>query len=392
MAHFKYLVVGGGMTGDAAVGGLREVDPQGSVGLLGAEPHAPYNRPPLTKALWKGAPENTVWRTGDRHGVQLMLGRRGVRLDRQARTLLDDRGETHGYEKLLLATGGTPRRLAGGDEGVTYFRTLDDYRALRAAVRPGRRFAVVGGGFIGSELAAALALNGAAVTMLLPEPGLCARVFPRDLSDAVTADYRRRGVQVEAGEPVASVTRGGGGWTVRTVRGREVRADAVVAGLGIVPNAQLAQAAGLLVEDGIVVDGQLRTADPDVFAAGDVARFPAGALGGLRRFEHEDAALSTGRLAGRNMAGAGDLYEHLPMFYSDLFDLGYEAVGDVDARLESTADWLEPMRRGFVYYLQGGKVRGVLCVGVFGKVDEARRLIARGAAVTPASLRGRLQP
>jgi len=169
---------------------------------------------------------------------------------------------------------------------------------------------------------------------------------------------------------------------------REV--DAVVAGLGIVPETELAAAAGLEVDDGIVVDERLMTSDPAVFAAGDVARFPVPALGGRIRVEHEDNAVSMGRAAGRAMAGDDSPYTHLPFFYSDLFDLGYEAVGALDPRGEVVADWKVPLREGVVYYLTAGRVRGILLWNTWGQVDAARALIAEPGPFRPADLLGRL--
>ncbi len=169
-----------------------------------------------------------------------------------------------------------------------------------------------------------------------------------------------------------------------------VTVDAVVAGLGITPNTRLAEAAGLAVDDGVVVDEFLRTSHPDVWAAGDVAAFTNPALGRRLRVEHEDNALTMGSIAGENMAGGSVPYHHLPFFYSDLFELGYEAVGEVDSRLETFADWQEPNRKGIVYYLKDRRVRGVLLLDVWGKVDAARALIAEPGPFTPANLKGRI--
>jgi len=164
-----------------------------------------------------------------------------------------------------------------------------------------------------------------------------------------------------------------------------------VAGLGITPNTALAAAAGLAVDDGIVVDRLLRTSHPAIYAAGDAARFYNPALDRQLRVEHEDNANSMGRQAGRNMAGKEEPYDHLPFFYSDLFDLGYEAVGDLDARLDLVADWQEPFREGVIYYLRDGRVRGVLLWNVWGQVDAARELIAAREPRTPDDLRGRIR-
>jgi NADPH-dependent 2,4-dienoyl-CoA reductase/sulfur reductase-like enzyme len=387
MTEAPYLVVGGGMTADAACKGIREVDPERAIVLVGAEPDPPYDRPPLSKALWKGAEEESVWRGTAEAGVELRSGRRIVALDLDGKTATDDRGETYDYEKLLLATGGRPRRLPFGDD-VIYFRTLDDYRRLRGLADGGARFVVIGGGFIGSEIAAALAMNDRPVTIVFPEPGICARVFPDELSAAVTDHYREQGVEVIAGASVTGIERSGDVTRVQLEGGRVLEADAVVAGLGIEPNVELADEAGLPVDNGIVVDEFGRVAGrDDVFAAGDVARFPAAGLGGAMRVEHEDHANSHGKRVGANMAGAGEPYDHLPFFYSDLFDLGYEAVGDLDARQETLTELDGVGDQGVVYYLDGERrPRGVLLWNTFGRVDDARALIGAGKPVEPGAL------
>jgi NADPH-dependent 2,4-dienoyl-CoA reductase/sulfur reductase-like enzyme len=390
MQYYTYLIVGGGMAADAAARGIREVDTAGTVGLIGSEPHPPYNRPPLSKALWKGAPLDSIWRGTEAAKVQMHLGRKVVAVDLTGKKATDDRGEEYGFDKLLLATGGTPRRMPSTSDRVLYFRTLDDYQRLRGLIGPERRFAVVGGGFIGTEIAAALSLNGQAVTLVFPEQTLGARPFPADLSAFLTGYYREKGVELMAGETVVAVEDRGPGLVVKTQSGKQLAVDGVAAGLGIRPNDELARAAGLEVDDGVVVDEHLRTRHPDVYAAGDVARFPSPALGERLRVEHEDAANTTGRRAGRSMAGVPSPYRELPFFYSDLFDLGYEAVGVLDARLETVADWKEPFREGVVYYLRDGRVRGVLLWNTWGQVEAARRLIGEPGPFRPADLKGRL--
>jgi NADPH-dependent 2,4-dienoyl-CoA reductase/sulfur reductase-like enzyme len=390
MPHHKYLVVGGGMTADAAVRAIREVDARGSLGLIGDEPHPPYNRPPLSKALWKGEPRDSIWRGPDKPEAELYLGRRAAFLDPAGKRVRDDQGTEYTFEKLLLATGGTPRRLPLPSDPVIYFRTLGDYDRLRALARPGRRFVVIGGGFIGSEVAAALASNGLEVVLAFPDGALGSRVFPPDLARFVTDYYRQKGVEVLGGEVVTGVSGPGEELTVTLRGGRQIRAHGVVAGLGLQPNVGLAEQAGLEVKDGIVVNERLRASRPDVFAAGDVASFESRVLGRRLRVEHEDNANAMGRVAGRAMAGEPDVYDHLPFFYSDLFDLGYEAVGEVDARLEAVADWKDPFREGVVYYLRDGRVRGVLLWNTWGQVDAARALIAEAGPFRPHDLKGRL--
>ena len=395
MPNSKYLIVGGGMTADAAIHGIRESDRGGSIALIGAETHPPYNRPPLSKGLWKGKPLESIWRKSDEPGVTLHLGRRAKLLEAPDKRVIDDQGGVHTFERLLLATGSTPRRLSFGAEQVIYFRTLGDYERLRALSETGRRFAVIGGGFIGSEVAAALAMNGKQVVLALPDEAICGRVFPADLARSVTDLYRKKGVEIFAGasvvgmegrpeQPTLKIRR------AQTGKDQDVAVDGVVAGIGVQPNVELAQAAGLKVDNGIRVDASLRTSRPEIYAAGDVASFHNPVLDQWMRVEHEDNANTMGRMAGRSMAGEVVSYDHLPSFYSDLFEMGYEAVGELDARLETVADWKEPFREGVVYYLRAGRVRGVLLWNVWDQVEAARRLIAEPGPFKAADIKGRL--
>jgi NADPH-dependent 2,4-dienoyl-CoA reductase/sulfur reductase-like enzyme len=202
--------------------------------------------------------------------------------------------------------------------------------------------------------------------MLFPESTIGFRLFPHALAESVTDYYREKGVDVQTGVSVADAA--------------DLAGDAVVAGLGIVPNTQLAEAAGLPVEDGIVVDeyGRVGGRD-DVFAAGDVANYPSPVLGTRFRVEHEDHANTHGKVVGANMAGAQQVYDHIPFFYSDLFDLGYEAVGQVDSRLETVEDWQAPYTKGVVTYLgEDGRARGFLLWNVWDKVESAREALKSG--------------
>jgi NADPH-dependent 2,4-dienoyl-CoA reductase/sulfur reductase-like enzyme len=389
MTRYTYVVVGGGMTGAAACEGIRELDASGPILLVSSETHNPYNRPPLSKGLWKGESEDKIWRPIPK-GTEVLLDRSVVALDAKRKQVTDDKGATHEYEKLLLATGGTPRRLPMQSDRIIYYRTYDDYRRLHQSLARPARVAVIGGGFIGSEIAAAIRMQDRDVVMIVPEQGLGARVFPTDLSAFLVDYYKQKGVETRIGEGMTGLEARGNQIAIKTTTGREITADLAVAGLGIVPNTDLAQQAGVKIDNGIVVDEHLRTNVAGIFAAGDVANFYNPALDMRLRVEHEDNANTMGRSAGRAMAGANERYDHLPFFYSDLFELGYEAVGELDSRLETFSDWKQPFREGVIYYLKGGRVRGVLLWNTWGQVDAARALIAEPGPFTAQSLTGRL--
>lgn len=393
--RFDYAVLGGGLAGGWAVSGIRERDPRGSIALFSAENDLPYDRPPLSKQLWKG--DTTLDKIyvqpreyyAQNH-VVVKLGTRIAALDRREHRLRDESGGEYRYGKLLLATGGAPRRLPlpGGDlPGICYYRTAEDYRTLREAAQAGRSALVIGGGFIGSEMAAALTIAGLRVTMLFPERYLVSRVFPESLGLALNAAYRGKGVELVAEDAPTAIETANGAYRVRTRAGRSLAADLVVVGIGIAPNVELARAAGLEVGNGIVVNERLQTSDPDIFAAGDNAFFPEAILG-PRRIEHWDNAVSQGKHAGRNLAGADQPFTDLPFFYSDLFEFGYEAVGDVDTRHETFADWQEENKTGVIYYLAQGRLRGAMMCNVWEKVEAARALIRAQRPVTAQQLQG----
>ncbi len=388
MVRYPYLIIGGGMTSAAAIRGIRQEDVDGRIGVISNEPHPPYKRPYLSKALWKGKPYEDVWMTVDMKHVDLHVATHITRIDRNNRQVTDDKGNTYGFDQLLLATGGTARRLPQEVEGLIYFRNLEDYLHLKALAEHRHSVAVIGGGFIGSEIAAALSMNGNRVSMIFPEMGIGARIYPHSLADFLNTYYREKGVEVMAGDTAASIARRGDGYEIRTQAGKALHVDAVVVGIGIQANTSLAQEAGLEVDNGIIVDERLRTNDPAIYAAGDVANFFNPILGKRIRVEHEDNANSMGEMAGRNMAGQAKAYHHLPFFYSDLFDLGYEAVGEMDASMDLVEDWQDPFRKGVVYYLKEGRVRGVLQWNIWGQMDAARALIAHPGPTDIQKLRG----
>lgn len=397
MTHvYDYVIVGGGLAGASAVEGIRERDAAGNILLVGEEIHLPYDRPPLSKKLWFGKQKVEDIYLHDRafydqHAVTLALGAKAVRIDATAKTLTTASGETYGYAKLLLATGCKARTLSilGGDlEGICYFRSLDDYLRTRDVAAEGKSAVVVGGGFIGSELAAALNINKLNVTMIFPGELLCDRVLPDYLGRAVQQRYQDEGIRILASDQPVSFTKNGSKFITRTGKGETIESDIVIVGVGVIPEMELAKSGGLEVGNGIVVNEYLETSQPDVYAAGDNAFFPYRALGQSMRIEHWDQALTQGKWAGRNMAGAHEPYIYQPYFFSDLFEFGYEATGEVDSRLETFADWQKENHTGVIYYLREGKVRGVMMCNVWDKVETARELIRKGETLTPEKLRG----
>jgi 3-phenylpropionate/trans-cinnamate dioxygenase ferredoxin reductase component len=255
----------------------------------------------------------------------------------------------------------------------------------------GDHFVVIGGSFIGSEIAAALTMVGKKVTMIFPEGTISENIFPKDLAEFLNDYYREKGVTLITGESVASVQQENDHILVRTGSGRSIEANGVVAGIGIHPNLELAKDAGLKIDNGIVVNEQLQTSVPDIYAAGDTANFIHTALQKRTRVEHENNAVEMGKLAGRNMAGTNESYTNVPMFYSDLFDLGYEAVGEMNSKMETFSDWEEPFKKGVIYYLGDGRVRGVVLWNVWEKVDEARALMLEIGPFKENDLKGRIK-
>jgi len=381
--RYDYIIVGGGCTAASAIAGIRAHDPAGSILMLSRENHPPYRRPPLSKDLWFGKAtidqlsihEDEFYRE---HRVDLQLRRDVAEITLDDRSVWIDHGDRHEYGKLLLATGSRPRLLGATSaslEGIHYFRSLEDYLALRDRLRTVQHVLVVGGGFISVEIAAAIKHAGIEVTFIYPHEYPLQRVLPRELGLYVANYYRQHGIETVSSDAVVAFENRQGLIEAQTRLGNSITTQLVLAGVGVEPSIELAEAAGLETGNGIQVDEFARTSDPHVWAAGDVAEFPYVALGRRMRVEHWDHAEHHGRSAGANMAGANQPYQHLPFFWSDFFDLGWEAVGDVDASLTIDVVWKEPLREGVLFYLEEDIVRGVLLWNVWDKVEWARDLI-----------------
>ena len=376
-SNYDYVIVGGGVAAAAAVGGIRELDESGSVLVLGAEPDGPVYRPDLSKKLWldKDASLDKAWLL-DGQQVDLHTSTPVTAIDPGAHTVQAG-GATISYGKLLLATGSSPRRLDLPDsDRIIYYRTAEDYRRLRELAGEDTPVTVVGGGYIGAEIGSALSQNGVQVTMIFDEDLVQRRLFPQPLAELITKDFIDHGVRLLTEETVSGGELADDRVGIRVGDGSLVQAGAVVVGVGVTPNVGLAEQAGITTDNGIVVDDRLRTSAPDVYAAGDVASYDD-ALLGRRRVEHVDNAEAMGKRAGRNLAGADEPYDYTPIFWSDLFDNGYEAVGELDSRLDTVEDWNDDHTAAVVYYLRDDTVRGVLLWNVWDSTGKARDVIAR---------------
>lgn len=380
---YDYLIVGGGMVADAAAKAVQEIDPNSTVGIIGTDPDDPVTRPALTKKLWTD-PEfgfDQVWlKTVEQTGADLVCGLRVDAIDPSAHRI--EAGEhTVGYRRLLLATGGEPTTLdLPDDDRIITFRTVEDYRRLRKLSGNGRRIAVIGGGYIGSELAAGLIQNDTEVVLIHPQQLIYEDSFPAHLAQRLTDIYREHGVTLRPGTKITGGSADADGVHLITDSGDRIDVDAAVVGVGITPNAELAEKAGLIVDDGVIVDSYLTSSDPDILAAGDVARYPDRILG-RQRVEHVDNANQMGRQAGRNLTGAGEPYDHTPYFYSVMFGNRYEAVGTLDPSADLVETWSDDHQHGVVHYRdETGVVHGVLLWNVEDRLDDARSVISRSAS------------
>jgi 3-phenylpropionate/trans-cinnamate dioxygenase ferredoxin reductase subunit len=397
------VIVGGGLAAGTAAGTLREAGFTGPLVLVGAEKHLPYERPPLSKSYLAGdsAFEEAFVHPREFYECQdvtLRLGApaTGIDLDAHVVTVAD---ETFGYARLLLATGSSPRRLPVADAtgaAVAYLRTIEDADHIKAALRDGRRVVILGGGWIGLEVAAAARLAGCEVVVVEPLDQPLLRVLGPTLGATFAALHRGHGVDVRTSTNVTaiegrpSLDESGRGASpdedgvpalVRLDDGSSLVADLLVVGIGATPNIELAVAAGLEVEDGVLADEQLRTSHPDVFVAGDLANALHPKLGRRLRVEHWDNAIGQGATAARNMLGAGEKYDRLPYFFTDQYDLGMEYVGHVGA-----GGYEELVLRGdptggvfTAFWVAGGRVLAAMHVNDWDAADPMRAIVEAGA-------------
>ncbi|WEX08398.1 FAD-dependent oxidoreductase [Chelativorans sp. AA-79] len=314
------VIIGAGECGVRAAFTLREASFDGGIVLVGEEPHLPYERPPLSKNSPVCAKPIAEESRFAESGIELLRGRQAENIDRATRTVRLSDGEQLAYDKLLIATGARARRFPGMEAALT-LRSVDDAHAILGLLQPGIRLTVIGGGFIGLELAATARRIGAEVIVIEAADRMMARIMPAEIAAAVAERHQAEGVEAILGVPVASVTER----TVRLADGRLMEGDLVVAGVGAEPETRLAASAGLATADGIIVDERFATGDPDIFAAGDCCSFPYD--GSLVRLESWRAAQDQGAHAARAMLGETAPYARVPWFWSDQYDLTLQVAG-----------------------------------------------------------------
>jgi len=394
----RIVVIGGGVASATAVTALRAEGFAGRITLVSAENTVPYERPPLSKEFLRGAslggdPDvpDAAWYPEQE--IDLRLGVRATRLDLAARTVGLSDGAVIGYDQLLLATGVRPRVLPGLEaDGVCYLRTVADAAALRDRIGAAGHVAVLGGGFIGCEVAASVIQLGKRATVLEALPSLLHRALGSELGEAVAGIHRDQGVDVRTGQVVTGVRpRPGGGVRIGTADGG-VDADVLVVGVGTVPNTELAADAGLTADGGIHVDEYFATSAPGVYAIGDVAAQYLPAYRRRVRVEHHDTAIRHGRAVARNMAGRPEPFGDVHWFWSDQYDHSLQSAG-----LPGGTDDLiirgSPARRSFsAFRLDGGRVHAVIALNRPKDVLQVRRLIGRDHHVTAEQLQDESAP
>ena len=379
------VIVGGGQAGLEAAAALRTLGYEGTVTLICEEAHAPYQRPPLSKDFLIGKQEaDSVFLRAlayyEKHGVDLILGDRVTEINRGARLVHLAAGGSLPYEQLILAVGARNRPLpVPGAENVLYLRSLDEAVTLRQRLAEARSIVVIGGGFIGLEVAAAGRGAGKAVTVIEAAPRLMARAASPLLSDFFLEVHRGQGVDVVLNTAVEEVLAD----AVIVSGGRRMEADLVVAGIGVVPNVELARDAGLDVSDGITVDEFLRTSDADIFAIGDCAHHPNVFAGGRARLESVQNAVDQAKCVARAIMGNPAPYRDVPWFWTDQYEIRFQMVGLAAGYDQSVLRGSIESRKFSVFYFKEGRLLAVDSVNRFGDHIAARKMLAAGTALTP---------
>ncbi|WP_181182165.1 MULTISPECIES: FAD-dependent oxidoreductase [unclassified Mesorhizobium] len=391
------VIIGAGECGGRAALALRDLGFEGPVALVGDEPHLPYERPPLSKEAMTGEAPAIKAIASDalfaERSIRHIHSVRAVAIDRGAHVVRLSDGSSLPYEKLLLATGSVPRKLPMPGLGgrCVYLRTFNDALAIRAHLSAGNRVAIIGGGFIGLELAASARKLGATVTVIEAQPRILMRGVPAEIAEIIHKAHEAEGVAIRTGQGIAAIDDDGAEVGITLADGRKVIADLTVIGIGAVPVTGLAAEAGLTIDNGIAVDEHLRTADPDIFAAGDCCSFPLAVYGGRRvRLEAWRNAQEQGALAAKNMLGADAAHAAVPWFWSDQYGLTLQIAGLSDEGKSIVRRDLDDGAFILFHLAQDGRLVAASGIGPGNSVARdirlAEMLIAKRASPAPEAL------
>ncbi|MDN6626290.1 MAG: NAD(P)/FAD-dependent oxidoreductase [Pisciglobus halotolerans] len=374
---YDYLIIGGGIVGGYAAESIRELDKDGTIGIVSTDMDEPYTRPALSKLIWTSdtfTEKDVPFGTAEKTSAEIMLETEAIEIDRNRHTVQLSNGRTIGYIKLLIATGSEPNKIQGPeDDHVIYFRSFEDYRKLRRFSGKQQHVIVVGGGYIGSELAAALIQNNTRVTYLYPDNVLFEKKFPKELTEKLESTFRDAGVEMVNNSRVSSYRKEDDDTFVLTLEsGKEIQGDTIVFGLGVTPRLSLAEKTGLTITDGVVVNNFLQTDDPDIYAAGDIVSY-IDPIFGRKRIEHVDHARKSGAAVGKIMAGSKEPYNHTPYFYSHIFDISWQALGTLDPELDLLSDTVGDGK--IFYYLKNDKPIGALIWRADVDLDDVRHVL-----------------
>jgi 3-phenylpropionate/trans-cinnamate dioxygenase ferredoxin reductase subunit len=385
---YDYLIVGGGISGAFASYAIRKNDKKGGIAIISSETHLPYDRVPLSKEFvrWERNFDELFFRKEGyyrKNGIDVLLGHTAVAIDKKKKTVMLDNGSKYHYNKLLIATGGKPRKLdiaGSGLEGVFYLRTIEDSIAIRQSFPSAKNAIVIGGGFIGCELAASMVSKGLDVTILEVMPHILGKAIDNKTSEWIKKYHESKGAKVLTGKKAVAIEgKDGHVSSVKTDDGKILAADIVAVGVGIKLNTDVAENAGIKVENGIHVNERMQVInEKDIFAAGDIANFYLPLLDRNMRVEHYDVAEKQGTVAGTNMAGGEASYNEPPYFFSDQYDLNINAFGDLSHPTKIVTKG-EMSNSGFIqYYLEGKKLAAILAINYdWDKIEEEKEKIGK---------------
>lgn len=392
--EYKYIIIGGGMAGANAAIEIQKNAPEGSLLIVTEEADKPYHRPPLTKELWTDPNYNEATIYYDFPNVEaidFLTETTVTEINPKEKVIKTDQNATYQYDKLLYAIGGTPNWIEGPkSDRVLAIRHFDDYRKLRQYAPKGSNAIVVGGGWVGAELAAALQMNQVETTLVFPDEILNEKRLPLELAEKFEQSFIDADVSLINDAKADHYEATGDKVTLHLEDGQELTADVLILGIGIKPKLELAEAAGLEVGNGVIANEYLQSSDKDIYVAGDVLNY-IDLIMGRKKFEHEEQAEKSGQTAGRNMTGAKEVYDHAaPLSYTDVLDISIEGVGDMSRNRDDAL--IEATDNGYiVYYLSNGKPSGILTYNTKVDLDQARQILANPPETTE-ELRGSLKP